>query len=111
MLTLTDEFNFISIPVHAATFSPWLKVCSPVGKFALRERKDWVNYRKSEVLAYSLKIDYILSADAPKPTDHKPSKLLTAAKKINPELKTVNADNLSNYKRLYKIAGARVHGR
>ncbi|MFB2978964.1 RNA-guided endonuclease TnpB family protein, partial [Microseira sp. BLCC-F43] len=53
---------------------------------ALRERKDWVNYRKGSVNSCSLVCEYIIPADAPRPTYASQCKALTSAKKMYPEL-------------------------
>jgi putative transposase len=61
-------------------------VCKKVYNFALRERKDWVNSRKSPVNACSLVSEYILPPDTPRPTYYSQCKSLTAAKKKISEL-------------------------
>lgn len=47
----------------------------------MRERKDWVNARKSSVNTCSLVSEYILPADTPRPTYYSQCKSLTSAKK------------------------------
>jgi putative transposase len=65
-----------------------------VWNYALREKKDWLNSRKSPVNACSIHSEYIIPADTPFPNYHNQSKALTEAKKTNPELKKINAQVL-----------------
>ena len=87
MLTLTYEYKLVSTPEQIQTFDDWLKVCSSVWNFALRERKDWANSRKCDVSACSIKQEYIIPVDVKRPTYASQCKALTAAKKEYPALK------------------------
>ena len=87
MLTLTYEYKLVPTPEQIQTLDDWLKVCSSVWNFALRERKDWANSRKCDVLACSIHSEYIIPADAKRPTYASQCKALTAAKKEYPHLK------------------------
>lgn len=94
MLTLTYEFKLIPNNQQIEVMEHTLNVCRSVWNYALRERKDWLNSRKSPVNACSLVQEYIISADVPYPTYHNQAKALTEAKKTNEILKSVNAQVL-----------------
>lgn len=87
MLTLTYEYKLVPTPEQIQTLDDWLKVCSSVWNFALRERKDWANSRKCDVLACSIRSEYIIPVDVKRPTYASQCKALTAAKKEYPHLK------------------------
>ncbi|KAM3106648.1 helix-turn-helix domain-containing protein [Phormidesmis sp. 146-33] len=90
MLTLTYEFKLVPTSDQAALIEQWLIVCRKVWNYALRERKDWIESRKCEVNACSIRREYIIPADAPSPNFAHQCKSLTDAKTTNPELKAVN---------------------
>ncbi len=79
-------------------------MCRKVWNFALRERKDWINSRKSPVNACSIVSEYIIPADEPYPNYNTQAKSLTYAKKQYPELKTVNAQVLQQVLRKLETA-------
>lgn len=94
MITLTYEFRLRPTFSQIAIFDQWLETCRRVWNYALRERKDWVESRKCEVNVCSIRQEYILPIDTPKPTYAQQAKKLTAAKKLNSELQAVNAQVL-----------------
>jgi putative transposase len=94
MLTLTYEFKLIPDTEQIKVIEHTLSVCRRVWNYALRERKDWLNSRKSPVNACSLEQEYIISVDVPYPNYHNQAKALTEAKKTNEMLKSVNAQVL-----------------
>lgn len=81
MITLTYEYKLVPISEQIQAFDEWLKVCSSVWNFALKERKDWANSRKCDINACSLKQEYIIPVDAKRPTYASQCKALTVAKK------------------------------
>jgi putative transposase len=83
-----------------------LSVCRSVWNFALRERKDWHNSRKSPVNACSIQQEYIIPTDEPYPNYHKQAKALTEAKKADERLKSVNAQVLQQVLRTLERAFA-----
>lgn len=85
-ITVNYEYKLKPSAQQVKTFETWLATCKQVYNYALRERKDWVNYRKSPVNACSLVSEYILPADTPRPTYYSQCKSLTIAKQIYPEL-------------------------
>lgn len=85
-VTVNYEYKLKPSSQQVKTFEAWLSVCKKVYNFALRERKDWVNSRKSAVNACSLISEYILPADVPRPTYYSQCKSLTSAKKNIDEL-------------------------
>ncbi len=86
MITVNYEYKLKPNAQQIETFEAWLNACKKVYNFALRERKDWVNSRKSPVNSCSLVSEYILPADTPRPTYASQCKALTSAKKVDPEL-------------------------
>jgi putative transposase len=91
---MTWEFKLKPSPEQVAEIEQTLEVCRNVWNFALRERKDWLNSRKSLVNACSIVAEYILPADTPFPNYHVQAKRLTAAKNDYPALQSVNAQAL-----------------
>lgn len=87
MLTVTHEYKLRPNKSQAQTFETWLNVCRSVYNYALRERKDWVNARKSPVNACSILAEYIISPDTQRPTYASQCNSLALAKKTYPELK------------------------
>ena len=87
MLTLTYEYKLVPTLEQKQTFDDWLKVCNSVWNFALRERKDWVNSRKCDVNACSIKQEYIIPVNVKRPTYALQCKSLTSAKVKYPYLK------------------------
>lgn len=85
-ITVNYEYKLKPNAQQIKTFETWLSVCKKVYNFALRERKDWVNSRKTSVNACSLVSEYILSPDTPRPTYYSQCKSLTVAKKNIEEL-------------------------
>lgn len=64
----------------------YLETCRKVYNYALAERKAWMNSRKCAINACSIRHEYIMSADVPKPSYARQCKSLAAAKKDIPEL-------------------------
>jgi putative transposase len=94
MLNMTWGFKLEPTLEQISEIERTLCVCRKVWNFALRERKDWLNSRKSPINACSLVGEYIMSPDAPFPNYHIQAKNLTQAKAFSLELKTVNAQVL-----------------
>lgn len=87
MITLTYEYKLAPTPEQIEIFDNWLKVCSSVWNFALRERKEWANSRKCDIDHCSIEQEYIISVDTKRPTYASQCKALTAAKKEYSHLK------------------------
>ncbi|HBL14650.1 MAG TPA: transposase [Cyanobacteria bacterium UBA11162] len=104
MFCLTYEYKAVPTPEQIQLIEQTLIVCRKVWNFALRERKDWINARKCQVNACSITSEYIIPADAPRPTYAQQCKTLTAAKEEFPELKTVNAQVLQQVLRKLETA-------
>ncbi len=94
MLTLTYEYKLEPNRQQIDMIEHTLSVCRSVWNFALRERKDWHNSRKSPVNSCSIQQEYIIPADEPYPNYYKQAKALTEAKKTDEHLKSVNAQVL-----------------
>lgn len=86
MITVTYQYKLKPTKKQIKSFEQWLETCKKVWNFALKERKDWVNSRKSPINSCSLFAEYIIPADAPRPNYYSQAKRLTTAKKIYPEL-------------------------
>lgn len=61
---------------------------------ALAERKDWYNSRSCRIDACSIKSEYIIRANAPRPTFASQCKALTGARKTNPDLNAAHSQML-----------------
>lgn len=104
MLNLSYEFKLKPTDAQALEIERTLVICRKVWNFALRERKDWINSRKSPVNACSIISEYIIPVDAPYPNYFVQANALTKAKEIYPELKTVNAQMLQQVLRKLETA-------
>jgi putative transposase len=104
VLTLTYEYKAHPTDEQIKLIEHTLDVCRQVWNFALRERKDWLNSRKSPVNACSITSEYIIPVDAPYPNYKTQAKSLTQAKKQYPELTTVNAQVLQQVLRKLETA-------
>jgi len=91
---MTWEFKLEPTAEQVLEIECILDVCRNVWNFALRERKDWLDSRKSPANACSIRQEFILPADAPFPSYARQCKSLTAAKVQFPKLKSVNAQVL-----------------
>nr|WP_275974480.1 transposase [Argonema galeatum] len=103
-MTLTYEYKIEPTKSQVVAIEHYLNVCRKVWNYVLRERKDWLNSRKSNVNACSLVSEYIIPADEPYPNYVKQAKSLTETRKANLELKSVNAQVLQQVLRKLEAA-------
>ena len=96
MLTRTYEYKLKPTAEQASIFESWLVACRKVYNYALAERKAWVNSRKCEINACSLEKEYIIPADAKRPTYLTQCKALTKARKNFEELGNVHVHVLQH---------------
>ena len=68
MLALTYEYKLKPTNREKAIFEDWLEVNRKVYNYALSERKAWFKSRSCQINACSLHSEYIIPADAPRPT-------------------------------------------
>ncbi|HEY9872308.1 MAG TPA: transposase [Candidatus Obscuribacterales bacterium] len=94
MFNLTYDFKIKPTQSQIAMLEEWLETHRRVYNHALAERKDWYQSRSCRVNACSLRSEYIIPADAPRPTYASQCKSMTAARKDNEYLKRVNAQSL-----------------
>lgn len=87
MYTCTYTYKLKPSSSQIAIFEEWLEICRLVYNFALRERKDRINSRSCAINACSLRQEYIIPADSPKPNYASQCKSLAAAKKKVERLK------------------------
>ncbi|MDJ0674526.1 MAG: transposase [Calothrix sp. MO_167.B42] len=111
MLNLTYEYKLIPTDAQRETFDQWLNICRKVYNFALRERKDWVNSRKCDINSCSVRQEYIIPADAPRPTFARQCKTLAVAKKSIPQLKLPHTHVLQQVLRQLEAAFVAMWGR
>ena len=104
MFTMAWEFKLEPTAEQVSEIERTLNVCRKVWNFALRERKDWLNSRKSPIHACSLNREYIMSPDEPFPNYHVQAKRLTEAKKQIEELRSVNAQMLQQVLRSLEVS-------
>jgi putative transposase len=67
---------------------------SKVYNYALRERSYWYNSRKCRIDACSIRSEFIIRADTPRPTYSTQCQALTAYRKTSPALQRINAQAL-----------------
>lgn len=104
MLNMTWEFKLEPNTEQISEIERILSVCRSVWNFALQERKDWLDSRKSPIDACRLRGEYILPADQPFPNYQRQAKCLTTAKQTFEQLTTVNAQVLQQVLRKLEVA-------
>ncbi len=104
MLNMTWEFKLEPTAEQVSEIEHILSVCRQVWNFALRERKIWLDSRKSPINACSLIGEYIISPDQPFPNYHIQAKQLTVAKKENEQLRSINAQVLQQVLRNLEVS-------
>jgi len=62
VISLTYQYKLKLSPQQTNQIEEILSVCKSVYNFAVAERKDWINSRKSPVNACSIKSEYIIPA-------------------------------------------------
>jgi len=87
--TLKYEFKLRPTADQKTLFEEWLETNRQVYNYALGERKDWFKSRICNVNSCSTTRQYIIPADAARPTYNSQAKALTEAKKRYPHLKRV----------------------
>jgi putative transposase len=91
---LTYEFRLKPTKRQQEIFEDWLETTRRVYNYALLERKDWYHSRSCQVDTCSLKSEYIIPADAPRPNFASQCKSLTQARKVLPPLGRVHSQVL-----------------
>ena len=104
MLNWTYEYKLKPKASQIKLFENWLEQCRKVYNYALRERKDWYQSRACPINACSIQSEYIIPADAPRPTYSQQCKSLTQARKNIPELKSVHSQVLQQTLRRLETA-------
>lgn len=94
MFNLTYEFKLKPTTAQISIFEDWLEQCRRVYNYALTERKDWYKSRSCRIDACSLLGEYIIRADAPRPTYSSQCKALTQARKNSSQLGQVQSQVL-----------------
>ena len=100
MLTMTYEYKLQPTTEQIAIIEQTLNMCRSVWNFALRQRKDWCNSRKSPINACSITSEYIISPEEPFPNYYRQAKQLTEAKKQYPQLSSVHSQVLQQTLRI-----------
>jgi putative transposase len=94
MLNLTYTYALKLTQQQSQTYEDWLETSRRVWNFALAERKDWYNSRSCRIDACRLKQEYIISADASRPTFASQCKALTQARKSSAHLAAAHSQML-----------------
>ena len=94
MLNLTYTYRLKLTRQQSQTYEAWLETSRRVWNFALAQRKDWYQSRSCKIDACSLKSEYIIPADAPRPTFASQCKALTTARKTNSDLNAAHSQML-----------------
>ncbi len=103
MFNLIYEFKLKPTKDKIAIFEDWLEQNRRVYNYALGERKDWFKSRSCQINACSLRSEYIIPADAPRPTFANQCKKLTVYRKTSENLQRVHSQVLQQtLKRLEK---------
>jgi putative transposase len=103
MLNLTYEYKLKPTAKQIALLENWLEQCRRVYNYALAERKDWFKSRSSRINACSIRSEYIIAADTPRPTYASQCNALTAYRKTSVALQFVQSQVLQQtLKRLEK---------
>ena len=114
MLTRTYEFKLKPTAEQVSIFESWLVACRKVYNYGLAERKAWVNSRKCEINACSLRCEYIIPADAKRPNFASQCRALTQARKDFPSLGNVHVhvlqETLKRLENAYVAMWDRGHG-
>ena len=94
MINLTYQYKLAPTQQQQQTYDEWLETSRRVWNFALAERKDWYKSRACAIDRCSLRGEYVMSPDAPRPNFSSQCQALTQARKVYPELGTANAQML-----------------
>ncbi|MGF1489677.1 MAG: RNA-guided endonuclease InsQ/TnpB family protein [Prochloraceae cyanobacterium] len=94
MYHLTYQYKLKLTSSQQQKYESWLETSRRVWNYALAERKDWFKSRSCQINACSLKSEYIISADTPRPTYASQCKSLTQARKVNADLKAAHSQML-----------------
>jgi putative transposase len=89
VFTLTYDFKLKPTKAQIAIFEDWLEQCRRVYNYALAERKDWFKSRSCPINACTLQSEYIIPANAKRPTYASQCKGLTEARAKIPALNAV----------------------
>lgn len=96
MINLTYEYRIYPDVQQAQLMTQWLETCRKVYNYALGERRDWIKSRKCDINACSLRGEYIIAVNAPKPTYYQQKRNLTAARKVIPTIGAVHSQVLQD---------------
>ena len=94
MINLNYEYKLRLTKEQMAKADLFLEGCRKVYNYALRERKDWLNSRRSDINSCSLHSEYILPADESFPNYHVQANRLTQYRKTSEELQQIHSQVL-----------------
>ncbi|MBW4576536.1 MAG: transposase [Aphanothece sp. CMT-3BRIN-NPC111] len=94
MLNLTYTYQLKLTQQQNQTGEAWLLTSRRVWNYALAERKDWYQSRSCRIDACSLRSEYVIPTDAPRPIFASQCKSLTQARKNNPDLNAAHSQML-----------------
>ena len=104
MLNQTYEFKLLPTNAQVETFDSWLRICVGVWNHALAERRDFACAQKSPVNACSIRQEYIIPVNTPKPSYARQCASLAQAKKVRPWLKEPQSHVLQQVLRTLEAA-------
>ncbi len=103
MISFTYEYKLKPTKKQIKDIEMYLEVCRAVYNWNHRERKDWIQSRKSPIDRCSIIQEYIIPGDKPFPNYNIQAQNLTQSKKQYPHLAQVHSQVLqSSLKRLYQ---------
>ena len=94
VFNLVYEFKLKPTSAQVAQFEDWLELNRRVYNYALAERKDWFKSRSCQINACSILSEYIIPADAKRPTFASQCQALTVHRQTNSNLQTVQSQVL-----------------
>ena len=101
---MTYDYKLKPTKAQCQMIEFYLETCRKVYNYALRERKDWVNSRKSPINACSIHGEYIISPETKRPNYNSQCKSLTDAKELFPDLKIPHSQVLQQTLRQLEAA-------
>ena len=104
MLNQTYEFKMLPTNAQVETFDSWLRICVGVWNHALAERRDFARAQKSPVNACSIRQEYIIPVNTPKPSYARQCASLAQAKTVRPWLKEPQSHVLQQVLRTLEAA-------
>ncbi len=113
-MILTYEYRVEPSSDQSQRMLDWLETCRCAYNYALKERKDWINSRKSALNACSIRSEFIIPADAPRPNYASQCRHLTRRRAESAQYKDVQVhvlqQTLNTLEKAFVLMWDRGHG-